>query len=234
MKTLATLAIAAGLAAAPASAGYVNVWSTSFDTSEYATLGPFPWSVLSTAYGGAIFDSAGTAPGLGSRFFHNDTAGTTTFTASGLGTHSSLKLSFDLVFVDSWDSNNGFCCTPDNMNVNVNGTTSVYTVAIASGSNDILGPGTLTAYGYYLGNPAWADKIVHYDLIIPHSASSFYLSLNADGAGFQYGDDESWGIDNFALSAMGSVPEPSSWAMLIAGFGLTGAAMRRRKVALSA
>lgn len=30
------------------------------------------------------------------------------------------------------------------------------------------------------------------------------------------------------------VPEPASWAMLIAGFGLTGAAMRRRRVAVAA
>ena len=30
--------------------------------------------------------------------------------------------------------------------------------------------------------------------------------------------------------AVGSVPEPSSWAMLIAGFGLVGAALRRRRV----
>lgn len=29
---------------------------------------------------------------------------------------------------------------------------------------------------------------------------------------------------------VGGVPEPASWAMLIAGFGLTGAAMRRRRV----
>jgi PEP-CTERM motif len=29
--------------------------------------------------------------------------------------------------------------------------------------------------------------------------------------------------------AVGGVPEPASWAMLIAGFGLTGAAMRRRR-----
>jgi hypothetical protein len=34
----------------------------------------------------------------------------------------------------------------------------------------------------------------------------------------------------FALSA---VPEPASWAMLIAGFGLTGAAMRRRRPAMA-
>ncbi len=31
-----------------------------------------------------------------------------------------------------------------------------------------------------------------------------------------------------------NVPEPSSWAMLIAGFGLTGAAMRRRRTAVAA
>jgi hypothetical protein len=30
-----------------------------------------------------------------------------------------------------------------------------------------------------------------------------------------------------------TVPEPASWAMMIAGFGLVGAAMRRRKVALA-
>jgi hypothetical protein len=31
-----------------------------------------------------------------------------------------------------------------------------------------------------------------------------------------------------------AVPEPASWAMLIAGFGLAGAAMRRRRAALAA
>ena len=31
------------------------------------------------------------------------------------------------------------------------------------------------------------------------------------------------------ISAVNAVPEPASWAMLIAGFGLTGAAMRRRR-----
>ena len=32
----------------------------------------------------------------------------------------------------------------------------------------------------------------------------------------------------------GVVPEPASWALLIAGFGLTGAAMRRRRTAVAA
>jgi hypothetical protein len=32
------------------------------------------------------------------------------------------------------------------------------------------------------------------------------------------------------VAGVGGVPEPASWAMLIAGFGLTGAAMRRRRL----
>ena len=35
-------------------------------------------------------------------------------------------------------------------------------------------------------------------------------------------------IDNLT-SVGGAVPEPASWAMLIAGFGVVGASMRRRR-----
>jgi hypothetical protein len=34
--------------------------------------------------------------------------------------------------------------------------------------------------------------------------------------------------DLYKSGALGAVPEPSSWAMLIAGFGLIGAVTRRR------
>lgn len=37
------------------------------------------------------------------------------------------------------------------------------------------------------------------------------------------------GLSNISFSAAGAVPEPASWAMLIAGFGLVGAAARRRR-----
>lgn len=33
----------------------------------------------------------------------------------------------------------------------------------------------------------------------------------------------------FSLTAVAAVPEPTTWAMMLAGFGLTGAAMRRRR-----
>ena len=39
-------------------------------------------------------------------------------------------------------------------------------------------------------------------------------------------------LDNFVIDqapAVGGIPEPASWALLIAGFGLLGAAMRRRR-----
>ncbi|MFN7174641.1 MAG: PEPxxWA-CTERM sorting domain-containing protein, partial [Thermaurantiacus tibetensis] len=40
---------------------------------------------------------------------------------------------------------------------------------------------------------------------------------------------------NFALSAIfpsgGVIPEPATWAMLIAGFGLVGGMARRRRLA---
>jgi hypothetical protein len=47
------------------------------------------------------------------------------------------------------------------------------------------------------------------------------LRLRSTGVAFEF--------DNIAASANpGAVPEPASWAMLIAGLGLTGFAMRRR------
>ena len=43
------------------------------------------------------------------------------------------------------------------------------------------------------------------------------------------------GFDNITLgSATPGLPEPESWVLLIGGFGLTGAAMRRRKAMLAA
>lgn len=53
-----------------------------------------------------------------------------------------------------------------------------------------------------------------------------------DKVTISYGGEYLYGfIDDFRIgSSSGAVPEPASWAMLIAGFGLTGAAMRRRRV----
>ncbi len=56
--------------------------------------------------------------------------------------------------------------------------------------------------------------------------SGFRLDLTSDNSGFDY-------FDAAAAPPTGGVPEPASWALLITGFGLTGAAMRRRRAALA-
>ena len=76
------------------------------------------------------------------------------------------------------------------------------------------------------------------------SINSYGLTFGANFGDFGGGLNAGWGEfsgyvpvyihQDFINNAM-DVPEPASWAMLIAGFGLTGAAMRRRRsVALSA
>jgi hypothetical protein len=47
------------------------------------------------------------------------------------------------------------------------------------------------------------------------------LKFTSTGVAFEIDD----------ISALGVVPEPATWAMLIAGFGLVGAAMRRQRMA---
>jgi len=54
------------------------------------------------------------------------------------------------------------------------------------------------------------------------TASFTSVTISQNGAG------DAWGIDNVSFDAAPSVPEPATWAMMIVGFGLTGAALRRR------
>ena len=66
-----------------------------------------------------------------------------------------------------------------------------------------------------------------------HTSLSYNFT-SADGIRIQWGPDAyDVGLDNleFTLSAVsspGGVPEPASWALMIAGFGMAGAMIRRR------
>lgn len=76
---------------------------------------------------------------------------------------------------------------------------------------------------------------------VPFSIVEGLVGLRFDaGQGYQYGYADIAGstLKGFryettpgANVAFGAVPEPASWAMLIAGFGLTGATLRRRRPA---
>lgn len=227
LAALALTAMAGSAAAAP-----VNVWSTSFDSGFFETTGPFPWSTLGVAFGGGSIQGSQSLPGFGTNFFRNDTGGTTTFNATGLGAHTSLELSFDLAFLDSWDSFGGNSFGPDILNVNIDGVSPLMlTWNGGGGSGAVFGPGTVVGTGHYGFNGGWTDAVVRYSFLIPHTAATWSMAINFGGAGFQGDLDESWGIDNFSLAATpaGVVPEPATWAMMIVGFGLAGSAVRRRR-----
>ncbi|MBU1375917.1 MAG: PEPxxWA-CTERM sorting domain-containing protein [Alphaproteobacteria bacterium] len=88
-------------------------------------------------------------------------------------------------------------------------------VTILNGAGQVLSPSTALT----------VDGQVHSHLS--------YNFTSADGIRIQWGPDNyDVGIDNveFALSAVGpaGVPEPASWALMIAGFGMAGVALRRR------
>jgi hypothetical protein len=71
------------------------------------------------------------------------------------------------------------------------------------------------------------------------SINSYGLTFGADSGDIKAGLNNSFGEfsgyvpvyihEDFIAASTVAVPEPSSWAMLIAGFGLIGATMRRRR-----
>lgn len=69
-------------------------------------------------------------------------------------------------------------------------------------------------------------------------SNSFYDSIADRMYLFDTQTSRTWKFDNAAQQlasggTAGGVPEPASWAMLIAGFGLTGATIRRRRAILA-
>lgn len=58
---------------------------------------------------------------------------------------------------------------------------------------------------------------------------SFGLTSGIRSVMFSTLDPQGFSFDDFRFSAVGAVPEPASWAMMIAGFGLVGGTMRYRR-----
>ena len=87
---------------------------------------------------------------------------------------------------------------------------------------------------------AFTDSSLNGDaaLASPYFNNYYYHGdwCNGIGSACSYGSTTSWNrplqFFNDSLVVRGAtVPEPASWAMLIAGFGLVGAAARRRRAA---
>nr|WP_310523278.1 PEPxxWA-CTERM sorting domain-containing protein [Polymorphobacter sp.] len=136
------------------------------------------------------------------------------------------------------------------------------TVALNGGANPatITAPGTFALTSGYL-TAAWYDGLtvqvdgylggllVFTQSFAPATTAPLFVTFDddfIDTAVFRsfggtqnpafagIGDGANFALDNLTLVSGPAVPEPASWVMMIAGFGLVGGAMRRRSVAVAA
>lgn len=163
-----------------------------------------------------------------------------TLTLTNLPGHTSLDITSLLAIIDSWDSNNGSCCSPDFFQIRVDGVTIFSdTYAIALGSiHNTQGLTDIGAGNQPRGfNGSWNDAAFNLEnelQNIAHTASSLTIDFLGTGAGWQGGTDEAWGIDNLLVTLNGvtppvtGVPEPITLSLLGAGLLGLGAIRRRR------
>jgi hypothetical protein len=102
-----------------------------------------------------------------------------------------------------------------------------FTSAISSISLDFAGvttPSDVTLYAY--------DGALLLGTASGTTTGQFNLSFNAASitkVAIAPGSFDDWvGVDNISFTS-GVVPEPASWAMMLAGFGAIGCALRRRR-----
>lgn len=72
----------------------------------------------------------------------------------------------------------------------------------------------------------WATYMARYTALASDAGSAIGIVLGSPGA---QGD-----FDNVRLSVTAAVPELAAWSLMVAGFGLTGAALRRRAATVAA
>jgi len=92
--------------------------------------------------------------------------------------------------------------------------------------DDQFGPGaTISENGLLIGSGSMLYNIGY--LGPNDSYPDYYILSSAIGA------PGNTVLASFGNASLGAVPEPASWAMMVAGFGLAGAAMRRRRTAVA-
>ena len=134
----------------------------------------------------------------------------------------------DLITVSFDVSGNQRLRGTDNFNFALNFTNpeNIAAVTLVSGFQGSYGSnGVVSGFGTYNETITRARPYLNYVLsFVPRTAGSLRLRFGAAGANDARGPI----LDNVGV-ASSVVPEPNSWAMLIAGFGLVGLAARRRR-----
>jgi hypothetical protein len=128
-------------------------------------------------------------------------AGFNTYSVLGKTKDSDATIKYGYNYSAPWNCSIGECG-----DLNLDGKTESYLNGLFNGTFESLGTGTSGHRGFN-PNIFWGNTWI--------IGASF---VNRDGK-----------IDGFKLSNLAVVPEPATWMMMIGGFGLVGAALRRRR-----
>ena len=242
MKTTLPALAAVALLAIPSHAAVL--YANDYDGNEVVDAGV---GVAGIANGGLETANAGdwNANGWSGNYFVNRSTGNpalaSSLTLTNLAPHTTVSISFILGFLESWDSNDGSCCSPDSLDISIDGVPVLVALTAnnALGSVENYGGGTeLFDVAQVNGNFGFSDALVDMStaslLTFAHTADTLTLSIQAYGLGWQGGGDEAWGVDSLAITYDGvrdpgtGVPAPGAAALLV-GAGLLAAGIRRRR-----
>ena len=205
MMKLAAPAACALLTLAAATANAATIADENFEA------GASGWSDNTTE------DPGTTAGGISRHLGRHGQAAAVSKTFALSGTQTALTVAFDFYRFDTWDGEFFRTTLSDNL-----GNTQVFD----------------TGPNYYYDGPAnyaylaaYTDRNTRLSYAFDTAATSFTLTFSSSLD--QNYQDESWGVDNLLITdnsfvTPGGIPEPSAWALLILGFGATGAGMRHR------
>lgn len=227
MNKLATAALGLFLSVGTAQAA-TSVYTNTFDSA----LGS-EWSGITTLTGVGGYG----AYGFSGSFLQNTASGNpaapSVLNLTGLAAHSTITVTFLFASIDSWDGFYSAYPQGDYFNVLADGLVELQaSPAQASGTASIPASMTqLVTSGVNIFGAGWADGGYSVSLTFSHVASSLTLTFYASGAGWQGGSDESWAIDNLAItsdaSGLPAVPLPATAPLLLGGLAAIGGLARR-------
>ena len=235
------IAAAALALACTGAAAQVTVFASDFDGALAPQIAPGV-AALTPVQGFAGLGPSGGS--FGGSFLRSPTGNTVTLSLVGLPAHTSLSVSFLFAAIDSLDGT-GVFPAGDFFRVTLDGAQifrESFANALASQIQSYVPPagaelarrvdlgfqgpgGFYTDSAYDFGaDPQFAG--------LAHTASTATFTFLIEGPGIQPLDDESWAMDNLRVTVAGvttPVPEPETYALLLAGLGAAAVAARRRR-----
>lgn len=239
VKSFVVAALA--LACAGAGAQVTTVFSTDFNATLALQVAPGT-ALLEGVQGYAGLGPA-SAPFSGS-FLRSATLNTVTLTLTGLPTHTTISLGMLFAAIDSLDGTGSFPAG-DFFKITLDGN-QIFRESFANATASqiqsyIPPPGVELARRVDLGfqGPGSFFTDSAYDFSadpqfanIAHAASSAVFGFLIEGEGAQSLDDESWAMDNLRVSVdsvAAPVPEPETYALMLAGLAAVGWTARCRR-----